>query len=195
MTGAQILAEFEALVTNDLYPVFATTDAAKLETINIAARRVMSGVKILYRQSPLTYTTGTTRYSLLALPVPIISVNRVRMDDVDYYESVHEQDLGWTQIGEYIDIFFAADNAATIEIDGYKAGAPIVDTSAAITDIPVDLHMAIVQLAIVEACVADEDDQGQLLRLQRLEQSANAKVSRYEARMNSNRFPFKSSRT
>jgi hypothetical protein len=194
MTGNELIAEFDGIAANDLDPL-ATTSAAKLVLLNIAAKRVMWLLKILKRSVPLTYATGTTRYNLLDLPTPLAEANRVRYLTVDYDRDSLEENKGWSQVDDYIDILFTVANAGIVYIDGYQSSLPIVASASAITDIPVDLHLCVVQLAIVEGCVAHEDDPGQIMRLQRLEQSALTKINRRVAKNASTSFPFINART
>ena len=75
MTGNELLAEFDGIAANDLDPL-ATTTAAKLALLNIAARRVMHLLKIIRRSVPLAYVDGTTRYNLMSLSPPLDEANR-----------------------------------------------------------------------------------------------------------------------
>jgi len=196
MTGNELITEFDAVVANDLYPIGASSSAAKLVLLNIAARRIMHLLKIVVRSVPVTYSTGTTRYDLLTAPsVPLDEVNRLVYNDVDYPRSANEDDLGWSQVDTYIDVFAVITNAATFYLHGYQAPLAITASATAITDVPVDLHIALVQLAVVEGCVANEDDPAQLMRLQRLEQTALDKINRRVAKNASTAFAFINSRT
>lgn len=190
-----MITEFDGIAANDLYPL-ATTSAAKLILLNIAAKRIMHLLHIIKRQVPITYATGTTRYNLLtAASVPLSEVNRVRYLSVDYTRDAIEDNKGWFQVDDFIDIFFTVANAGIVYVDGYQSSIPIVATTAAITDVPIDLHIALVQLAIVEGCVAHEDSPEQSIRLQRLERTAMEKINRRVAKNASTAFPFINAKT
>jgi hypothetical protein len=194
MTGNELLAEFDGIAANDLDPL-ATTTAAKLALLNIAARRVMHLLKIIRRSVPLAYVSGTTRYNLRSLSTPLDEANRVRLNNVDYPRSSDADGKGWSQVDDFIDIFFTAQDGNILYIDGYQSSLPIVASTTQITDVPADLHLAVVQLAIVEGCVAHEDDPGQLTRLQRLERTALDKINRRVGKNASTAFAFINSRT
>ena len=133
MTGNELLTEFDGIAANDLDPL-ATTTAAKLVLLNTAAKRVMYLLKLKVRSVPFTYSTGTTRYSLLTLTTPLCEVNRVRYLDVDYPRDDVEENDGWSQMDDYIDVFFEVANAGIVYLDGYQCSAPIVASGASITD-------------------------------------------------------------
>ena len=194
MTGNELLAEFDGIAANDLDPL-ATTTAAKLALLTIAARRVMHLLKIIRRSVPLAYVDGTTRYNLMSLSTPLDEANRVKLNSTDYPRSADADGKGWNQVDDFIDLFFEAQNGDIIYIDGYQSSLPITASATQITDVPADLHLAVVQLAIVEGCVAHEDDPGQLTRLQRLERTALDKINRRIGKNASTAFAFINSRT
>jgi hypothetical protein len=193
MTGNELIAEFDGIAANDLDPL-ATTSAAKLVLLNIAARRIMHLLKIKTRSAPLVYATGTTRYNLLALSTPLSDVNRVRYNDVDYCRSDVEEDKGWCVVDQNIDIFFDVVDTEVVSLDGFLSSLPITASATNITDIPDDVQIWIAPLAIVEGCVAHEDDPAQLMRLQRMEQRAITSINRRLAKNASTAFPFLYSR-
>jgi hypothetical protein len=193
MTGNELIAEFDGIAANDLDPL-ATTSAAKLVLLNIAARRIMHLLKIKTRSAPLVYATGTTRYNLLALSTPLSDVNRVRYNDVDYDRSDVEEDNGWCVVDQNIDIFFDVVDTEVVSLDGFLSSLPITASATSITDIPEDVQIWIAPLAIVEGCIAHEDDPSQLMRLQRMEQRAITSINRRLAKNASTAFPFLNSR-
>ena len=194
MTGNELLTEFDGIAANDLDPL-ATTTAAKLTLLNTAARRVMHLLKIIRRSVPLVYVGGTTRYNLMSLSPPLDEATRVRRNNVDYPRVYGEDGKGWNQVDDFVDIFFDAADGDILTVDGYISALPITASATQITDIPVDLHLAVVQLAVVEGCVAHEDDPAQIMRLQRLERTALDKINRRVGKNASTAFAFINSRT
>jgi hypothetical protein len=194
MTGNELLTEFDGIAANDLDPL-ATTTAAKLLLLNTAARRIMRLLRIIQRSVPLVFIGGTTRYNLLNLSTPLSEANRVRLNHVDYPRSPDEDGQGWSQVDDYLDIFFPASDGDILYIDGYLSCQSIGANTNPILDLPAELHLAVVQLAIVEGCVAHEDDPGQLTRLQRLERTALDKINRRVAKNASTAFAFINART
>lgn len=189
MTGNELLAEYDAIVANDLYPVYASTSAAKLVAINIAARRIMRMLKLKEFASALTYVTGTTKYDLLSLSPPLVECTRVVKDNVEICKLQEVDEKGWTQIGDSVQIFTDADNGDIFYIDGFLAPAPIVASGASITDIPIECQIALVLFAVVGTCVAQEEDPTQITRLNMMDKAANAQVVRYAAHSASAGFP------
>jgi hypothetical protein len=78
----------------------------------------------------------------------------------------------------------------TLSVTGYKRGLPIVADNNEVTDLPVDLHLSLVYLAIKAACGSQEDNPEQLARLAQMEAIAMQKVLAYAQIQSRADFPF-----
>lgn len=189
MTGAELLTQFNSIVANDLYPIGADTDAMKMQLINIAARKVMRNLSILEQSVNLTYATGTTRYDLFGLTTPLYEVLEVKNGTSQIYKYPDPDQKGWYPIDHFIDIYADLPNATVLSLKGYRSCATIANNSTNITDIPDEAQLPVVQLAVIEGCVANEDTPEQRVRLQSLEKTAYEKLSRYRSMYAKAQFP------
>lgn len=191
MTGAELLTQFNEIVANDLYPIGASTDAMKMNLINIAARRAFRELALFTKGVQFNYVTGQSSYNLLTLSQPLYEVTQLKYLGRTIPKSINDDENGWTQVGTDIILYDTnIANATVVTLDGYKAPATIVNNSTNITSIPEEAFLPIVQLAVVEGCSAQEDAPEQLLRLNRLESTARAKLLRYSSQASKGAFPF-----
>lgn len=95
----------------------------------------------------------------------------------------------WYVTGESI-VFTIPLDGTTLELNGFQRGTPIVLDNNAISDVPEDLHLPIVYLAIVASCGSQEDDQTQLIRLQKMEIIAKDRIQKYQQIQLRQEFPF-----
>jgi len=191
MTGAELLTQFNEIVANDLYPIGASTDAMKMNLINIAARRAFRYLELWKKGVTFSYATGQDTYSLLGLTTPLYEVTKLSYLNRDRERSTDPQREGYTQVGTDIILFDTTiANATVITLEGYRLPLTIANNSTNITDIPEEAFLPIVQLAVFEGCSAHEDAPEQLLRLQRLESTAKSKLQRYSSQYAKGAFPF-----
>ena len=170
MTGNQLLSAYNEIVINDLYPVLATSSAERLYYLNMAKRDIFRLLRYPVYRVLATTTAGVQTYSLNTLPTPLYIVTNVNLDGSDLDRE------NWYQIAENITLVPAITASSVLKLTGYMRGLPIVADNNAITDIPEDLHMAIVYQAIYNSCGSQEDDNTQLLRLQTMVSRAMEKV-------------------
>jgi hypothetical protein len=170
MTGNQLLSAYNEIVINDLYPVLATSSAERLYYLNMAKRDIFRLLRYPAYRVLATITAGVQTYSLNTLPIPLYIVTNVNLDGSDLDRE------NWYQIAENITLVPAITASSVLKLTGYMRGLPIVADNNAITDIPEDLHMAIVYQAIYNSCGSQEDDNTQLLRLQTMVSRAMEKV-------------------
>lgn len=196
MTGAELLTEFNAIVANDLYPIGASTDAGKLSLLNIAARKVMRNLAILEQSVQFNFVTGTTQYDLFTLSTPLYEVLKVKYNgNEELWKDPNPENLGYYPIDHYINIYADLPNATVVTLTGYRSSPTIANTSSQITGIPEEALLPIVQFAVIEGCVANEDTNEQRVRLATLEKTAYEKLSRYRSMYAKSQFPdFNSSR-
>ena len=181
MTGNQLLTTYNEIVANDLYPVFATTSTEKLLHLNTAKREVMRLLSYPAVDVPLVSVVGVQSYSLASLSVPMFLVNSVKYNNAMIAD--------WYVTGESI-VFTIPLDGTTLELNGFQRGTPIVLDNNAISDVPEDLHLPIVYLAIVASCGSQEDDQTQLIRLQKMEMIAKDRIQKYQQIQLRQEFPF-----
>lgn len=160
MTGNQLLSAYNEIVINDLYPVLATTTLERLYYLNMAKRDLFRLIRYPAADVSVTITPAVQTYSLNTLPTPLYIVTSVKLNS-----SVLNRDE-WYQVGENITIVPTISAGNTLQLSGYMRGTPIVADNNAITDVPEDLHLAIVYQAIYNSCGSQEDDNTQMIRLQ-----------------------------
>lgn len=184
MTGNQLLSAYNEIVINDLYPVLATTTSERLYYLNMAKRDIFRLIRYPAKDVSVTLTPAVQTYSLTSLPTPLYIVTAVKLNG----SYIDKED--WYQVGENITIVPTISAGNTLQLSGYQRGTPIVADSNPITDIPEDLHLAIVYQAIYNSCGSQEDDNAQLLRLQSMVSRTIEKVlfiANVQARVD---FPF-----
>lgn len=170
MTGNQLLSAYNEIVINDLYPVLATSSAERLYYLNMAKRDIFRLLRYPASEVLATTTAGVQTYSLNTLPIPLHIVTAVKLNGSDLDKE------NWYQIAENITLVPAITASSVLKLTGYMRGLPIIADNNAITDVPEDLHMAIVYQAIYNSCGSQEDDNTQLLRLQTMVSRAMEKV-------------------
>ncbi len=148
----------------------ATSSAERLYYLNMAKRDIFRLLRYPAYRVLATITAGVQTYSLNTLPTPLYIVTNVNLDGSDLDRE------NWYQIAENITLVPAITASSVLKLTGYMRGLPIVADNNAITDIPEDLHMAIVYQAIYNSCGSQEDDNTQLLRLQTMVSRAMEKV-------------------
>jgi hypothetical protein len=189
MTGSDLLTQFDAIVANDFAPIGASTTAGKLSLLNIAARKVMRNLAILEQSVQFNFISGTTRYDLYTLSTPLYEVLRVRNGSSTLVKDPDPDNLGWYPIDHYIDVYANLPDATVLKLTGYRGAPQIANTNTQITLIPEEALLPVVQLAVVEGCVANEDTNEQRLRLASLEKTAYEKLNRYRSMYAKSQFP------
>jgi hypothetical protein len=184
MTGNQLISTFDEIVANDLYPVFASTTVQKLDAFNNAKRQIFRMLNYPAIDVPVTVSAGVQTYSLNSLATPIylatkVTLNNAVLDSDQYYQIADQLTLIPT---------IAAGN--TVLVSGFKRGSLTVADNNEVTDLPVDLHIPLVYLAIRSACGSQEDAPEQLARLQAMESLALQRVLAYTQIQSRADFPF-----
>lgn len=184
MTGNELIATFDEIVANDLYPVFASTTAQKLDAFNNAKRQIFRMLNYPAVDVPVTTTAGVQTYSLnsLATPLYIVTIAKINGGILD-----NDQ---WGQVADQITLIPAVVASTVLTLTGYKRGLPVVADNNQVTDLPTDLHIPLVYLAIRSACGSQEDNPEQLARLQAMEALANQRVLAYAQIQSRADFPF-----
>lgn len=184
MTGNELIATFDEIVANDLYPVFASTTAQKLDAFNNAKRQIFRMLNYPAVDVPVTITAGVQTYSLnsLATPLYIVTIAKINGGILD-----NDQ---WGQVADQITLIPAVVASTVLTLTGYKRGFPVVADNNQVTDLPTDLHIPLVYLAIRSACGSQEDNPEQLARLQAMEALANQRVLAYAQIQSRADFPF-----
>lgn len=184
MTGNELIATFDEIVANDLYPVFASTTAQKLDAFNNAKRQIFRMLNYPAVDVPVTTTAGVQTYSLnsLATPLYIVTIAKINGGILD-----NDQ---WGQVADQITLIPAVVASTVLTLTGYKRGFPVVADNNQVTDLPTDLHIPLVYLAIRSACGSQEDNPEQLARLQAMEALANQRVLAYAQIQSRADFPF-----
>jgi hypothetical protein len=159
MTGTQLLSVFNEIVLNDLYPVAATTTVERLFWLNQAKREIFRLIRYPATDVSVTLTPSVQTYSLNTLPTPLFQVTSVKYNETELDKEY------WYQVGESITFVPTIVAGNTIKLTGFMRGASIVEANQ-ITDLPEDLQIPIVYLAIYNSCGSQEDDNAQLNRLQ-----------------------------
>jgi len=133
---------------------------------------------------PVTTTAGVQTYSLnsLATPLYIVTIAKINGGILD-----NDQ---WGQVADQITLIPAVVASTVLTLTGYKRGLPVVADNNQVTDLPTDLHIPLVYLAIRSACGSQEDNPEQLARLQAMEALANQRVLAYAQIQSRADFPF-----
>lgn len=184
MTGNELISTFDEIVANDLYPVFASTTAQKLDAFNNAKHQIFRMLNYPVADVPVTITAGLQTYSLNSVATPLYIVTLVK-----YNGQILESNQ-WYQIGEQITIVPTIAVSTTLSLTGYRRGTPIVADNNQVTDLPTDLHIPLVYLAIKSACGSQEDAPEQLNRLNSMELIATQRVMAYAQIQSRVDFPF-----
>jgi hypothetical protein len=184
MTGNQLISTFDEIVANDLYPVFASTTVQKLDAFNNAKRQIFRMLNYPAIDVPVTVSAGVQTYSLNSLTTPIYLATKVKFNNAvlgsdQYY-----------QIADQLTLIPTISAGNTVLVSGFKRGTPTVADNNEVTDLPVDLHIPLVYLAIRSACGSQEDAPEQLARLQAMESLALQRVLAYTQIQSRADFPF-----
>ena len=184
MTGNELIATFDEIVANELYPVFASTSAQKLDAFNNAKRQIFRMLNYPAVDVPVTIAAGVQTYSLnsLATPLYIVTIAKINGGILD-----NDQ---WGQVADQITLIPAVVASTVLTLTGYKRGFPVVADNNQVTDLPTDLHIPLVYLAIRSACGSQEDNPEQLARLQAMEALAIQRVLAYAQIQSRADFPF-----
>jgi hypothetical protein len=94
------------------------------------------------------------------------------------------------QIADQLTLIPTISAGNTVLVSGFKRGTPTVADNNEVTDLPVDLHIPLVYLAIRSACGSQEDAPEQLARLQAMESLALQRVLAYTQIQSRADFPF-----
>lgn len=184
MTGNELIATFDEIVANDLYPVFASTTAQKLDAFNNAKRQIFRMLNYPALDVPVTITAGVQTYSLNSLATPLYIATLVKLNGGELFKDQ------WGQVADQITIIPAIVASTVLTLTGYKRGLPVVADNNQVTDLPTDLHIPLVYLAIRSACGSQEDAPEQLARLQTMEALAIQRVMAYAQIQSRSDFPF-----
>lgn len=184
MTGNELISTFDEIVANDLYPVFASTTVQKLDAFNNAKRQIFRMLNYPAIDVPVTVSAGVQTYSLNSLTTPIYLATKVKFNNAvlgsdQYY-----------QIADQLTLIPTISAGNTVLVSGFKRGTPTVADNNEVTDLPVDLHIPLVYLAIRSACGSQEDAPEQLARLQAMESLALQRVLAYTQIQSRADFPF-----
>ena len=184
MTGNELIATFDEIVANDLYPVFASTSAQKLDAFNNAKRQIFRMLNYPAVDVPVTIAAGVQTYSLNSIATPLYIVTIAKIDG-----GILDNDQ-WGQVADQITLIPTVVASTVLTLTGYKRGFPVVADNNQVTDLPTDLHIPLVYLAIRSACGSQEDNPEQLARLQAMEALANQRVLAYAQIQSRADFPF-----
>ena len=184
MTGNELIATFDEIVANDLYPVFASTSAQKLDAFNNAKRQIFRMLNYPAVDVPVTTTAGVQTYSLNSLATPLYIVTIAKINGGELFNDQ------WSQVADQITLIPAVVASTVLTLTGYKRGFPVVADNNQVTDLPTDLHIPLVYLAIRSSCGSQEDNPEQLARLQAMEALANQRVLAYAQIQSRADFPF-----
>jgi hypothetical protein len=184
MTGNQLITTFDEIVANDLYPVFASTTVQKLDAFNNAKHQIFRHLNYPAKDVPITVTAGLQTYSLNTIATPVYIATLVKFNDAELYPDQ------WYQVADQITLVPTVAATTTLSVTGYKRGLPVVADNNEVTDLPVDLHLSLVYLAIKAACGSQEDNPEQLARLAQMEAIAMQKVLAYAQIQSRADFPF-----
>lgn len=196
MTGNQLISAYTEIARDDYFPVLAISSTGvdstfALTYLNIASRRVMRSLRRQVKAS-FSFVPGTQTYSLLtATSSKIFEVFKVKGNNSEIPRtSIDDTSTnGYYIVGDNITFLNTYATAVTVILYGYAYASTIVASDATITDIPEDLHLALVQLAIVESCGSHEATPDQLLRLNSMRIKAEDAISRQSMRDGMNTFP------
>ena len=184
MTGNQLISTFDEIVANDLYPVFASTTVQKLDAFNNAKRQIFRMLNYPAIDVPVTVSAGVQTYSLNSLATPIYLATKVKFNN-----AVLDSDQ-YYQIADQLTLIPTIAVGNTVLVSGFKRGSLTVADNNEVTDLPVDLHIPLVYLAIRSACGSQEDAPEQLARLQAMESLALQRVLAYTQIQSRADFPF-----
>jgi len=98
MTGNELIATFDEIVANDLYPVFASTSAQKLDAFNNAKRQIFRMLNYPAVDVPVTITAGVQTYSLNSLATPLYIATLVKLNGGELFKDQ------WGQVADQITI-------------------------------------------------------------------------------------------
>ena len=191
MTGKAMIDSFVSLIGNDLYPIGTGSIQSPDRTlianlITLEAKKIMRQVKLdVPVPSALSCVTGQVRYtldSLGALSAPLVEVLRVQTPTNSYLQkSEIPTNQGWNQVGNFFDLFADFANGDIYNLYGYQGCAAVADTTAVITDLPEECHVAAIFMAVRNASYGQEDSQNELIRLGNMERQAQKMVQEYIA--------------
>lgn len=193
MTGNQLINAYSEIALNDLYPVAAFDDSGAVSStvlhyLNVAARRICRLLRVRAK-SPFVYYDGVQEYVLSALPTPLFEVSRVVVNATDIRRATLEDDFGWLVLEDHLVFNETFADESSVEAYGFRYPVEIEASDDEVTTLPVDLHIPLVQLAIVEGCSANEDNQEQMLRLRNMESAALVRVDRFRHKESMNSVP------
>ncbi|HLO98629.1 MAG TPA: hypothetical protein VK171_08550 [Fimbriimonas sp.] len=193
MTGNQLINAYSEIVLNDLYPVAAfddsgTVSSTVLHYLNVAARRICRLLRVRAKSS-FVYYEGVQEYVLSALPTPLFEVSRVVVNATDIRRATLEDNFGWLVLGDHLVFNETFADESSVVAYGFRYPVEIEASDAEVTTLPADLHIPLVQLAVVEGCSANEDDQEQMLRLRNMESAALVRVDRFRHKEAMNSVP------
>ncbi len=194
MTGNQILNAYSEIVKNDLFPVLAVTSSGvdsgmALHYINVGARRLMRSLR---RQAKATFTTsdGVTDYNIqTATSKRFFELSKVSLNASALPRTGIDDDSGYALEGDTLTFHRNPGASSDVILVGYIYGQDISASDVEVSDIPVELHLAIAQFAAIESCGSHDIDPTQQQRLMNMQRIAEDAVLRQRNREAMNSFP------
>ena len=184
MTVAQAIQAFRDITIVDMYPVQASTDAEILVYLNIGKREIFRALKYLAEKVSITIVPAQQTYSISALATPLFTVIEV------WYNNQLLFSDQWSLENDTLTVLPTISAGTILQVTGYKRGITLTTSPVVAIDLPEDLHLPMVQMAIGQACGSQEDVPETLTRLQNLRAIANRNIINFQALARRARFPF-----
>ena len=184
MTVAQAIQAFRDITVVDMYPVQASTDAEILVYLNIGKREIFRALNYLAEKVSITIVPAQQTYSISALATPLFTVTEV------WYNNQLLFSDQWSLENDTLTVLPTISAGTILQVTGYKRGITLTTSPVVAIDLPEDLHLPMVQMAIGQACGSQEDVPETLTRLQNLRAGANRNIINFQALARRARFPF-----
>ena len=184
MTVAQAIQAFRDITIVDMYPVQASTDAEILVYLNIGKREIFRALNYLAEKVSITIVPAQQTYSISALATPLFTVIEV------WYNNQLLFSDQWSLENDTLTVLPTISAGTILQVTGYKRGITLTTSPVVAIDLPEDLHLPMVQMAIGQACGSQEDVPETLTRLQNLRAIANRNIINFQALARRARFPF-----
>ena len=167
-----------------MYPVQASTDAEILVYLNIGKREIFRALNYLAEKVSVTIVPAQQTYSISALATPLFTVTEV------WYNNQMLFSDQWSLENDTLTVLPTISAGTILQVTGYKRGITLTTSPVVAIDLPEDLHLPMVQMAIGQACRSQEDVPETLTRLQNLRAIANRNIINFQALARRARFPF-----
>lgn len=184
MTVAQAIQAFRDITVVDMYPVQASTDAEILVYLNIGKREIFRALSYLAEKVAVTVVPAQQSYSISTLATPLYTVTEV------WYNNQRLFADQWTLEGDTLTVLPTISAGTILQVTGFKRGITLTISPVVAIDLPEDLHLPMVQMAIGQACGSQEDVPETLTRLQNLRAIANRNIINFQALARRAKFPF-----